>query len=72
VEGESIVLSRLIEEIAARHGGPSHSTFYTEEGNIRPHFRVLVSGQDIRFPTELQTIVRDGHIVSFIMPIGGG
>ena len=72
VDGGSIALSDLAEELAAHYGELFHSTFYTEEGNIRPHFHVLVNGQNIRFLAGLQTVVQDGDIVSFITPIGGG
>jgi MoaD family protein len=72
LDGDSIILSDLIEEMVARYGEPFHSTLYTEEGNMRSHFHVLVNGRSMRFLAGLQTIVRDGDTVSFITPIGGG
>jgi MoaD family protein len=72
VDDHGARLGGLLEHVAARHGPALGGALFSEEGDLRPHFHVLVNGRNIRLLAGLDTRLQDGDTVSLITPIGGG
>ena len=51
---------------------PSLCEVLLENGEIRPHFKIILNGHDIQLSDGLDTSVKDGDQIAIFPPIAGG
>ena len=69
-----VTIQTVVEALIERFGLEMRPHLYDAEGRIIPAWSVFVNGEPIQFnhPENLQTVLKDGDDLSFLMNIAGG
>jgi sulfur-carrier protein len=68
VEGNSV--RSLLDELCRQNQALSEAIF--ENGQLRPHVRVVVNGHDVQLEQGLDTPLEENDQVAIFPPLGGG
>lgn len=69
VAGETVGTAlRALETVAAGIG----SRLFDEQGNLKRYVNVFLNDEDVRFASGLDTVVKDGDVISIVPAIAGG
>ena len=60
----------VVSNLCNQH--PSLCEVLLENGEIRPHFKIILNGHDIQLSDGLDTSVKDGDQIAIFPPIAGG
>lgn len=66
---EGATVEDLIKELESRFGVEVRSS---ESGELDPTIKVLVNTREIIYLDGMRTRLKDGDIIAFIPPVGGG
>jgi molybdopterin synthase sulfur carrier subunit len=67
------VVGALVETVSEKYGVEAYNYLHVSPGgNLDPAIKFLINGRDIRRLDGFETVLRDGDVVAFIPPIGGG
>ena len=70
---EGSTLGELLTAMANRWGDElAASIFEAKSGNVFPHIRLMVNGQDIAFLDGIKTVLQNGDEVLILPPVSGG
>ncbi len=69
-QGEA-TLAEVLERLWERHPALRHRMF-TEDGQWRPHVRVFVGTEDVRWTGDLTTRVAPGAEITIVPAVSGG
>lgn len=64
-------LAEVLEQLWARHPALRHRLF-SEDGRWRPHVRVFVGAEDVRWTGDLATRVPAGAEITIVPAVSGG
>jgi len=66
---EDAVIEDLIKELESRFGFEIRSR---GSGELDPTIKILVNGREIIYLNGVKTRLKDGDVIAFIPPVGGG
>lgn len=66
---EGALVKDLIMELESRFGFEMRSR---TSGELDPNIKILVNGREIIYLDGMETRLKDGDVVAFIPPVGGG
>jgi len=71
---EQATIQTVVDALIERFGSEMRRHLYDTQGRIIPAWSVFVNGEPIQLnrPENLQTVLRDGDDLSFLMNIAGG
>ena len=72
VEFEGQTVNDLIEHLVARYGRKAKQALYDKKGKLDPVVQILLNGQEWITHDRLDTILKDGDDVMFMMMMAGG
>jgi hypothetical protein len=69
-----VTIQMVVEALSDRFGPPLRRHLYDTEGRLIPAWSVFVNGEPIQLnrPENVQTRLKDGDDLSFILNIAGG
>ena len=62
----------LLKELEKNLGEGFRKSVLKDQENLNPNIKVLVNGREISYLDGVETKLKDGDIVAFIPPVGGG
>ena len=65
-------LKTAVEKLVDKYGSELADRIYDENGHVRRFINMYVNGRDIRFLSNLSTLLEDGDTISIIPAVGGG
>jgi molybdopterin synthase sulfur carrier subunit len=68
IQGDSV--HDLLDELCRQN--PILGEAIIEDGQLRPHVRVVVNGHDVQLEQGLDTLVAENDQVAIFPPLGGG
>lgn len=67
------LVETLIEMVSEKYGVEAYDYLHVSRtGELDPAIKFLINGRDIRRLEGFKTVLKDGDVVAFIPPIGGG
>jgi len=67
-----LTVEELLKRLSEQYDRQFAEYVFDEQGKIRPHFQLLVNGENIASLHGLKTRLRRGDDVAIVPPVGGG
>jgi MoaD family protein len=69
---ETGLLGQVLDTLASGHGEDFKDCLFDDGGRPRRFINIYVNGRDYRFLNKLDTVLREGDVVSILPAVSGG